>query len=279
MLERFTQKLDERYALKLISAFLLGLILGYLPLGSDWNIFRNAALTMFSGQNPYQVNGFYSPPWLLIPLLPFALLPYWMGVMVLTGFSAAGYYAAASQFTSDRIAKILLLVSFPVFSSIHWINSDVLVLLGIFLPPQLGLFLVLLKPQLGAGITLYWLLEAWQAGRWRQVVKIFTPVTVAYLLSFLIFGFYPQRWRIPINTSWDKSFFPYLIPIGIYLLILGIRSRSWRLLLPSAPLLSPYLSSGSWSVVLFSLADHKYWLLAANLFFWLLALFEFFQVW
>lgn len=40
-------------------------------------------------------------------------------------------------------------------------NIDWLVVIGLILPRPIGLFLLLLKPQLTAGILLLWLLEAW----------------------------------------------------------------------------------------------------------------------
>ena len=51
-----------------------------LPLGVDWVFFfRPAALKLLMFQSPYDVWGFPSPPWALLPMLPFAILPSALG--------------------------------------------------------------------------------------------------------------------------------------------------------------------------------------------------------
>ena len=58
-------------ALLLGGVMLVGMAL-LLPPAIDWHgVFRPATLALLAGESPYGVEGFYSPPWTLLPLLPF----------------------------------------------------------------------------------------------------------------------------------------------------------------------------------------------------------------
>jgi hypothetical protein len=78
--------------------------------------------------------------------------------------------------------SILFIFSPPVIFDLWAGNINAFVMLGFILPPQWGLFLVTLKPQIGGGISIYWLVDAWRKGRFKEVARVFLPV-----MSF--FGF------------------------------------------------------------------------------------------
>lgn len=63
---------------------IIGVAYLILPTGEDWEIFYlPAAQQILAGQSPYQIPGFFNPPWILLPLLPLALLPAKVGSVVI----------------------------------------------------------------------------------------------------------------------------------------------------------------------------------------------------
>jgi hypothetical protein len=147
-------------------------------LGIDWRLtYRPAALALLRGDSPYGVGvapeaPFFAAPWGLLPLLPLAWLPAQTGrlVVMLAGvvvFAYAAYRLGASPF-----AMAVFLVSPPVVHCIVNANIEWLPLLGFALPPRLGLLLVTIKPQTGVAVAVFWLVEGWRKGGWREIVSV-----------------------------------------------------------------------------------------------------------
>jgi hypothetical protein len=228
-------------------------------IGFDWQVdFRPAVLLMFSGRNPYHV-AIYTPPWVLLAIAPLAILPSRMGsaAMFVLGLFIFGY-AAVRQKASPWIAAALVLSPQVIGNSVNG-NVDWMAALGATLPPQIGLFFVLAKPQIGACIALFWLVEIWRTKGLRQVVRVFAPVTIALLISFALYGFWPLMIAsmVKANSS-NVSLFPQSLPIGIALMAHALSSRKQSSAVMASPFLSPYLQGNYWSIVLFGLVNSPY---------------------
>jgi hypothetical protein len=100
---------------------------------------------------------------------------------------------------------------------------------------------------MGYAVVLFWLVVAWKNGGIREVVKVFAPVTIAVLLSFVMFG----NWQagrgsdLPVSF-WNASLWPWSIPIGLVFLMLSLRDRRKEWAISASPFLSPYLAYHSW---------------------------------
>ncbi|RPI97261.1 MAG: hypothetical protein EHM39_09775 [Chloroflexi bacterium] len=149
---------------------------------------------------------------------------------------------------------------------------DWIPLVGVTLPPQIGLFLVTAKPQIVMTIALFWLVEAWRKGGPREVVRVFAPVTVAYLISFALFGFWVRRWTEQPEQWWNASLFPLSVPLGLYLIVGAIREREIKYALPAGPALSPYVLFHSWSAAEIAVVSSDRWSLVVCLGLWVLIL-------
>jgi len=151
---------------------------------------------------------------------------------------------------------IIFLLSAPVLSCLAYGQTDWLPLLGFFMPPWVGLFFVLLKPQFGIGIALYWL---YRAGQERRVIKTFAPVVGAFLLSFVIYGLWPLTWGNLLQRAGSLPFWPWTIAVGLMLLMRRQEKCAWAV----GPFLSQYGCIQSWvGVLLATLAGPKKLLLA-----------------
>jgi hypothetical protein len=229
----------------------------YLPSGIDWRLtFRPASLAVLSGRSPYSVEIFGLPPWGLIPFLPLALLPEQMGRAMIFTASLLAFAVAARRLGAGPAALAAFLASPPVVHSLLNANVDWLPILGFVLPPQIGLFFVTVKPQVGMGVAVFWLVEAWRAGGWRQVVRVFWPVTLALALSLAVFGLWPLRSMFVYTSSqgWNASLWPASLPVGLTLFVAALRRRRMQYAMAAGPCLSPYVLFHAWSGALVALA-------------------------
>jgi hypothetical protein len=227
----------------------------YVPVGIDWrDVFRPAALRLISGEPVYGNRGFYNAPWILLPLVPIALLPWRLGSAVLSIVGVLAFVFVAYRFKFGPAALGVFLLSPPIIRHLIDPSLDFLVVIGFILPPQIGLFFVLAKPQIGIGLAVYWLVEAYRAGGVREVVRVFWPVSLAFLASFAVYGFWPMEMlRYNISTNHNVSFWPWSIPIGIGLIVWGILTKRMKTSLMASPFLSPYIGTYSLHVILFGL--------------------------
>jgi hypothetical protein len=244
------------------------------PPGGDWLNFLPAIREFLQGGNPYLVGkefyGVYEPFWTYLLLAPFALLPFWVGRMLLFFVSLVAFAVTAVKMGASKFQLVMFLCSLPVFGGLYSGNIDFLVTLGYWMPPQIGLFFVLMKPQIGVSIAIYWMYMAWKEGGMREIVRVFTPVTGAYLLSFLMYGFWFKHLFNMTNNPWNWGLFPYLVPIGIFLLYKALQQHDLRLSGMSGVMIAPYVTGYNFVIVLLSLFNRPALFLAAWTTVWLI---------
>jgi hypothetical protein len=227
---------------------------GSLSIGVDWKFtFRPATLALISGQSPYDY-AVFNPPWAFFPLIPVALLSPGLGeaVMLVTGILAFGF--AAYRLKAPPWMAVMMMVNPWTLANAGNGNIDWMVAIGATLPPQIGLFFVLIKPQLGIGLVLLWLVRAWDQGKVREVMRVFAPVTIAFLVSFIPYGFWPLKMmNLTGNIWWNGSLWPGGLIIGITLLVYALHRRSFPASMISSPFLSKYLTIHGWNIALLGL--------------------------
>jgi len=236
-----------------LSAFFAFTYVAYINLtsiGVDWvEYFRPAAQLLLHGHSPYRESGFYNAPWVLLPMLPIALLPVSLGNAFMYSLNIFAYLYVAHKLRMNP----LMMVFFVLFSGMQGAalngNIEGLLALGFILPPQIGLFFLLAKPQFGIGMAVFIGVMAWRENGLGHAVKMFLPVTIAFLLSFLMFGFWPYSIQSLGEVWWNTGIFPYGIPIGLGLLALAVFGREKRFAISSSPFFAPYLTAHTWAVV------------------------------
>jgi len=231
----------------LYGALTLGVIVAvwmasYVP-NADWfATFYPAARGIFQGRLPYEQHFILTPPWAILVLVPFVVFPAniarglvlvaSLGVLIYTGW----------RLRAPKFAMIALLISPTAIGSLLAGNLDAFVLSGIFLPPLWGLFFLMIKPQVGIGVALYYLTQTWQSNKWIGILRTFSPVLLAYLISGFLFPVWIDRMINKPSDVWNRSIFPYGIPVGLIFLWLAIKRRNAFFALASAPFFSPYLT-------------------------------------
>ena len=246
-----------------------------LPPGVDWStVYREVGRALYRGQSPYTVPGFLNPPWTALVMLPFAWLPEAIGRAAFMLVSLAAFMIVPIKLKARPVTLLLFLLSPPVLHCLLNASIDWLVLLGFILPPQIGLFFVLIKPQAGIAVALFWLVEAWRKGGVRQVWHDFWPVTAALLASFVLFGLWPIRFETQVDLWWNASLWPASIPVGLALIVTSIRQRKVEYAMAASPCLSPYVLLHSWSAALVALARAPWEMLASVVGLWVLVLMQ-----
>jgi hypothetical protein len=225
-----------------------------LPSAVDWQgTFAPSSQALVRGQSPYGHGfGFYNPPWALVPLLPFAA-DVVMGRAALFVLALVVISLVVVQLGGSPVSLGVILISPPVVHMLLNGNLEWLVLAGLLLPPRWGLFFVLIKPQVGAGVAVWWIAEAWREAGWRGVIILAWPVSLAFLGSLALFGLWPLRAHATTALWWNASFWPWTVPIGLALLAWGVWKRDLLPALAAAPFLSPYVLFHAWSGALVAL--------------------------
>src|SRR5262245_23329198 len=117
--------------------------------GVDWyESFKPAADEMLQGRNPY-TQLYRNPPWALLPVLPLALLPTDIGRAAFVVMGLLVFVWFAYRMKASPLVLGAFILSPPVLHSLVNANNDWMALIGFVLPPQIGLFFVVIKPQIG----------------------------------------------------------------------------------------------------------------------------------
>ncbi|NMB55475.1 MAG: hypothetical protein GYA15_12305 [Leptolinea sp.] len=147
----------------LLFFFLAILVYFVYPVQEHWqSIFRPAALEILHFRNPYTVEKFFNPPWALLPIIPFAVLPERLGNALWAATSIATLGFVFKKLGASWLLTLaFLLLPFTLYNMVQ-VNIDWIVALGFLLSPRWALFLILLKPQIGGLLAIYWGIEAWK---------------------------------------------------------------------------------------------------------------------
>jgi hypothetical protein len=244
----------------------------YLPVAVDWQyVYRPATLLFISGKSPYAIQHFHNPPWTLIPFIPLALLPEKIGqaIEAILTLAAVAYLARKSK--ASFIGTILILLSPPIVTLLRNGNIDAFVLFGLALPPQIGLFLLLAKPQVGAGIAVFLIYNLLKTRGIKNTIKVVAPVACAIILITILYGDWLNVSHAK-DLAWEfnYSLWPYSLPIGIFLLWWACRKNKLEAALLSSPLSSPYTLIHSWIVLLFAAAKSTRILFVVDIALWVI---------
>ena len=246
------EKTSHRVILVIVGLLLLSTAVYFaaqLPTADFYTEFYPAARGIFTGHSPYEPVGYICAPWGVIPLLPFVIFPPETAHGLFFVASALLFILIAWRMKAPPLATAAFLLSPTGVGALLVGNIDPVVMAGILLPPVWGLLVLLIKPQVGFGVAVYYLVESYRKGKIRELFRVFSPVAAAYLLALVFFPIWFQRMLNNPSNIWNRSLFPYAIPVGLFFLWVAIRKRNPYYALAAAPFLAPYLSFYTYSVV------------------------------
>ncbi len=271
LLHNQVPKKIAQYTIIALVFVILFFILNLFGPGGDWQaVLQPSTRSFLAGHNPYDEFRFLSPPWTFLVLIPPALLTPVKGSALFAIIGAVGYLLAFFRLKVKPIHLIFLVANPAFLASLFNPNFDWTVALGYTLPPQIGLFFVLTKPQISAPLVLFWFVEAWRSGGFRRVLIVFAPVTFAYGLSFIFFG----PWILHVRGAVDSlsntaNLWPWGLLAGFVLISIGIRERKSKFTLLAGPFCSPYLAPYSWLPASLGLLPDTFAIIVAWLAFWI----------
>ncbi|HVO41200.1 MAG TPA: hypothetical protein VMT34_01195 [Aggregatilineales bacterium] len=208
-------------------------------------------------RDPYVVPGFINPPWTVLLLLPFGLIPVPLAVLIqqclyfglLTAVIykfTGGQVIRLGRFRFDRFAIVLIvLTSFFALDSGIELSLEWIVCIGLLVPAAYSGPLLLVKPQDALGVVVSY--------RWRDVLRTGILTLAVVLASFALWG----EWITPYldslrRASYYKSYnlapsaiigwIPALA-IGLLLMAIAFRRRdpvlcvlAWQFFVPYSTL-------------------------------------------
>ncbi len=232
----------------LIVLFLVIFLKENYPLGVDWE--ETYSQLPAHWRDPYEIKGFTSPPWIML-FLPHAWLPLDWGNAINLVLNILLIVVVIRRFSGGWLLLLLVFTSPPFFDLVRTNNVDWIPLLALLLPAMWGLPALVAKPQSMGGASLIW----WKRSTNR--LRLLLPLIIVVLLSFLIWGFWPLKIK-PVNESvWNFAPWPFLIPLGIYMLLRAYRKNDAFLAAAATPFLVPYIAPYSIAALL-AFAGSKY---------------------
>lgn len=218
---------------------------------ADWERFFMPAVSVFmQGLAPYGY-GFYNPPYTLVLLMPFALLPIVLSRVLIFGVSF-GVLAWVAHIRGASVWTLILFLLSPfTLLSLGMGNVEWLTVLGVALANSVGVALMLIKPQMTIGVLGFMALERLRTRDWRGGALLFAPAVMLYTASAWM---YPT-WLTSVagyeSNSLANAALPAFVglPLGVVMLGLALKTKRNELALAASPCFFAALSPAVWLVV------------------------------
>lgn len=220
-----------------------------LPEADFYLSFYPASRGIFTGHSPYEQTGYICAPWGVIPLIPFVVFPPMIARGLFFVACTLLFILVSWRLKAPPLATIFFLLSPTAIGALLVGNIDPMVMSGILLPPIWGLIVLLIKPQIGFGVAVYFFAESFRKGKISAVIRTFAPVVIAYLLALIFFPIWFERMINNPSNIWNRTLFPYSIPLGLFFIWIAIRKRNPYYALAATPFLAPYHSFYTYSIV------------------------------
>lgn len=181
-------------------------------------------------------------PWAVVILMPLHLLTPRLATALINVISVILLSLVIRKYQGNILLGIPLLLSPLGYGLFSNGQTDAIVLAGMLLPPGLDL-LLFWKPQVMGHA--FWV-------RGRKNLKIYlVSGGILFLLSFFVWGFWPIEVFLfgrdhLLNGWWNKSMWPYSIPVGTILVYLSIKKQDEAYGIIASPLLFPYVNAPSY---------------------------------
>jgi hypothetical protein len=185
----------------------------FVPVGFDWRIYADATPT-----TPYSTPGFIGTPFAYL-FLPHALLSANIGNAVNVCLNVLAIVLVTRKYAGNRwyIASLLAITTPQGLLLMRNNNIDWIPLMSFLVADWLAYPMLAVKPQALAGAAV---IRFKRNPSWLQLL----PLALVGLLSVIVWPFWWQRLGGDVaSQSWNFAPFPYLLPVGVWLLW-----KAWR---------------------------------------------------
>jgi hypothetical protein len=219
---------------------------------TDWDVFRAACLALISGYNPYSVGQgemlFFNPIWTLIPLIPMAILPKYVGLLVNAIVTIFALLIVSRHLKLTIWEYFFITISPMNLQAMLYGNIEWIPLLGVLFPAPLAMVFYATKPQATIGLMLLTILLEWKRLGWKGVLLGLLPTFTLAMITISIWGLPPVPG--PTNPG-QRSLFPFSLIIGLPALLLALKKSDLRMALFVGPFVSPYVTFHGYLPALF----------------------------
>lgn len=212
--------------------------------GVDYTHFFRPAL---QAQYPYDVAGFYNPFWIFPILKIFELFgDHRLAVWVTLNLCSFTYVCVRMKMPLWSILPYLVFSGAMI--GIYVGNVEGIVALGMILPAPIGIVVLMLKPQIGTALTVYYVLSAYVHHGWKRAALLLVPVLILFSVSFILYGnWFVKPLEVVDRTYNTIFFFPLGVPVGIALILAGVARKNIGYALMAIPFVSPYMIFHTWA--------------------------------
>ena len=216
----------------LLGLFVLMLV---MPLGRDWQTWDVTSITQM--QTPYSMPDFAGMPFAFFAL-PHALLNIDIGNAINLALNILVIAAVAEHYDNKswHIAVAITMTSPMGINLLMSNNIDWIPLSAFLFADWLAYPLLAMKPNVLAGMALI---------RFKRTPSLFAllPLVVMLMVSIVIWGSWWMQLGDGLSgVAWNFAPFPYMIPVGLYLLWKAWRSEDEIIAACATPFLVPYFA-------------------------------------
>lgn len=223
-------------------------------IGADYRqYFQPATSEILRGHSPYTVNGFYNPAWGLLPLLPLTKLPLSLSIPIMFVLNLSAYTYVAWRTGMNRFIIIPFLIFSGAMLNSTIGNIDGLLSLGFLFSSWLGILIVMVKPQIGIPIAIFFVAtilldHGALKTKALKLARLLTPFVFAMIFSTMLYGTWFFQSTGAVGQQWNSAPWPRAIPVGVFLLWQAVQKKDIRWAMGAIPFITPYLTPDTWAL-------------------------------
>jgi hypothetical protein len=208
------------------------------------------------GGDPYTHESlFRNLPYILPVFVMLAALPYRVALALWLGFNFASLVLFTIRAKFPLVSAVAFVAAPVALINIIYGNFDGFILLATTFNPLIGIPILLLKPHIGIGVILYWLIRP---VREREPIVFAERLLVALTVTLMSVAFYPSliQKQAAVSSAWNTSL--WLTPtvaalsilIGLCFVAYAVSHLDKGYAIFSSYYLTPYITLFSLSVLM-----------------------------
>jgi len=121
-------------------------------------------------------------------------------------------------------------------------------------------------------VILFWLVESYRNDGWKETLRVFAPITIVTLITFVLYGLWPLRMLEPQPyETINASMWPYSIPIALGLAAASLKEREIKFAIVASPLFAPFINFLSYAASLLTVLSSNFYTVVVIIGLWMLA--------